>query len=112
LFLKRVIGRGVTELVYSDPSTYTGPDFDPEFDFDDELVVMAKDLGQVRLEDTSKRPRNVQQVIIFNYIQPNGLFGSWALGLLLGHLGSWAIGLLGNWALGLLGSWDSWSPAF
>jgi hypothetical protein len=32
-------------LAYSDPTTYTGPDSDPLFDDDDELVFMAADAG-------------------------------------------------------------------
>jgi len=37
--------QGVTTLAYADPNTYTGPDSDPTFDADDELVVMAIDAG-------------------------------------------------------------------
>lgn len=33
-------------LVYTDPQMYTGPDEDPTFDADDELVFMARDAGQ------------------------------------------------------------------
>ena len=32
-------------LVYADPETYSGPDEDPTFDTDDELVFMARHLG-------------------------------------------------------------------
>ncbi|RME45167.1 MAG: hypothetical protein D6795_16955, partial [Deltaproteobacteria bacterium] len=32
--------------VYTDPETYTGPDPDPTFDEDDELVFMARDAGE------------------------------------------------------------------
>ena len=47
-FSPRVLGRNVKELMYADASTYSGPDEDPNFDYDDELTVMAKDLGKVR----------------------------------------------------------------
>ncbi len=33
-------------LAYTDPTTYTGPDSDPLFDDDDELVFMAADAGE------------------------------------------------------------------
>ena len=35
----------LTTLAYTDPTTYTGPDTDPLFDADDELVLMARDAG-------------------------------------------------------------------
>lgn len=35
--------RGITELVYVDSETYTGPDSEPTLDDDDEIVFMAKD---------------------------------------------------------------------
>jgi len=35
----------VQALFYADPNTYTGPDTDPVFDSDDELVFMARDAG-------------------------------------------------------------------
>ena len=38
-------GPSLKALVYTDPSTYTGPDPDPTMDADDELVFMARDLG-------------------------------------------------------------------
>ena len=38
-------GVGVTTPAYADPNTYCGPDTDPAFDGDDELVFMAKDAG-------------------------------------------------------------------
>lgn len=37
--------RGITTLVYADPSTLAGPDDDPTFDEDDEIVFMARDAG-------------------------------------------------------------------
>jgi hypothetical protein len=37
---------GHTFLTYADPGTYTGPDTDPLFDLDDELVFMARDAGE------------------------------------------------------------------
>jgi len=39
--------RGITELVYTDSDTYTGPDPDATLDDDDEIVFMAKDAGGV-----------------------------------------------------------------
>ena len=38
-------GSGFTILTYTDASTFTGPDPDPTFDTDDELVFMAKEAG-------------------------------------------------------------------
>lgn len=35
----------INALFYADPDTYTGPDTDPGFDHDDELVFMARDGG-------------------------------------------------------------------
>ena len=35
----------ILTLAYTDPTTYTGPDSDPLFDDDDELVLMAADAG-------------------------------------------------------------------
>lgn len=35
----------IDALFYADPNTYTGPDSDPKFDLDDELVFMARDTG-------------------------------------------------------------------
>jgi hypothetical protein len=43
---------GLTILAYCDPETYMGPDPDPTFDADDELVFMAKDTGQMCLAGT------------------------------------------------------------
>ncbi len=36
---------GFTVLTYTDPGTFTGPDPNPAFDADDELVLMGKDAG-------------------------------------------------------------------
>jgi len=36
---------GLTVLTYADTSTFTGPDPDPTFDGDDELVFMSADAG-------------------------------------------------------------------
>ena len=58
----RIIGRHKQELVYSDPNTFSGPDAQPMFDFDDELVVMAKDLGSIRPEKSVARPKHVLEV--------------------------------------------------
>merc|ERR1711963_169990 len=57
----RIIGRQKQELVYSDPNTFSGPDEDPTFDFDDELVVMAKDLGDIAPSKSVIRPKNVKE---------------------------------------------------
>ena len=62
LLLNRTIGRKQQELVYSDTTTYSGPDEQPLFDTDDELVVMAKDLGDIRPEKLVAKPKYVQQV--------------------------------------------------
>ena len=61
-YVFRTIGREKQELVYSDPNTYSGPDEQPLFDFDDELVVMAKDLGNMRPEKLAAKPKFVKQV--------------------------------------------------
>ena len=42
----RIAGKNPTELVYADPNTYSGADEDPMFDSDDELVFMARHLGE------------------------------------------------------------------
>jgi len=57
----RIIGRQKQELVYSDPNTYSGPDEQTAFDFDDELVVMAKDLGSMRPAKSVAKPKYVLQ---------------------------------------------------
>jgi hypothetical protein len=36
---------GITTMAYADATTYTGPDPDPGFDADDELVFMSGDVG-------------------------------------------------------------------
>jgi hypothetical protein len=38
---------GISELVYVDSGTFTGPDSDPTLDANDEIVFMAKDTGAV-----------------------------------------------------------------
>src|SRR5262245_54037468 len=38
---------GSTILTYTDPATWTGPDPDPTFDADDEVVFMAKEVGDL-----------------------------------------------------------------
>ena len=49
--------------MYADASTYSGPDEDPNFDYDDELTVMAKDLGKIRAPPGIMNfPDNVNQV--------------------------------------------------
>jgi hypothetical protein len=40
-----IVGSSATTIGYADPTTYTGPDFDPRIDADDELVFMAKEAG-------------------------------------------------------------------
>jgi hypothetical protein len=37
---------GIETIAYADSNTYVGPDIDPNFDSDDELVFMAKDAGK------------------------------------------------------------------
>merc|ERR1740129_2570551 len=45
----RLVGRTLPDtLVYADSETYSGPDEDPNFDQDDELVFMARHLGSYR----------------------------------------------------------------
>ena len=39
------ITSSVTELFYTDPDTWTGPDSNPTFDANDEVALMAKDAG-------------------------------------------------------------------
>lgn len=39
--------RGATILTYADPLTWTGPDPDPSFDGDDELLFMAREAGDL-----------------------------------------------------------------
>ena len=47
-------------MVYADSNTLSGLDENPLFDADDELVVMAKDLGSKRKDQSL--PRNVLKV--------------------------------------------------
>ena len=59
----RIIGRNIKELMYADASTYSGPDEDPNFDYDDEFIVMARDLGKDRApENNMTFPDNVVPV--------------------------------------------------
>ena len=58
----RIIGRHKKELVYSDLNTFSGPDEEPLFDLDDELVVMAKDLGEKSPAKSVIKPKFVQDV--------------------------------------------------
>ncbi len=81
----RTVGRGVKHLVYSDPKTYTGSDpgnnlifdnvyfqldevsrwdsfSDPSFDDDDELVFMAKNLGERAVRGSFRLPDHFKQV--------------------------------------------------
>lgn len=51
---------GVTELQYTDPGTFVGPDPDPALDGDDELALMASDLGP-RAPKRMRAPRNVKR---------------------------------------------------
>ena len=67
--------------MYADASTYSGPDEDPLFDYDDELTVMAKDLGQSRApEMPSNFPENVikdsfVEVGIADPLQEGNIYG-------------------------------------
>jgi hypothetical protein len=47
---------GAFATVYTDPDTWTGPDGDPEVDADDEIALMAKDLGPRRPADAPPPP--------------------------------------------------------
>ena len=59
----RIAGRNATELVYADSKTLSGPDENPRFDADDELVFMARYMGRKRPAQ-SAFPPNVLQVSI------------------------------------------------
>jgi hypothetical protein len=48
--------------MYADPNTYSGPDEDPNFDSDDELVFMARHLGKTRVGKSTPMPQNVKKV--------------------------------------------------
>ena len=49
--------------MYADTLTYSGADEDPNFDYDDEFTVMAKDLGKIRAPvGIQTYPENVIQV--------------------------------------------------
>ena len=51
--LHRLVGRTLPDtLVYADSQTYSGPDEDPNFDQDDELVFMARHLGSYRAKQS------------------------------------------------------------
>lgn len=51
---------GVQALQYADPGTFVGPDGDPTFDADDELVFMVQDAGgKVRPDEPSGEPAGV-----------------------------------------------------
>lgn len=56
-----MIGRKHSELMYADAKTFSGLDEDSSFDFDDELVFMAKDLGPIKAK-SSAFPSKVRQV--------------------------------------------------
>src|SRR5438552_10177039 len=47
-FYDFLIPSGYKVLTYTDPSTWTGPDPNPAFDDDDELVFMAREAGDQR----------------------------------------------------------------
>jgi hypothetical protein len=57
----RVLGKNLSDLVYSDPFTYSGDDLDPTFDLDDELIIMAKDLGISGVPIFVEPPKYVDQ---------------------------------------------------
>ena len=51
-------------------NTFSGPDEEPLFDLDDELVVMAKDLGEKSPAKSVIKPKFVQDVRLkFVYMQ-------------------------------------------
>ena len=58
----RIIGRNKQHLVYADPLTFSGKDEQPLFDLDDELVVMAKDLGPIKPVKDPSFPSMVRKV--------------------------------------------------
>ena len=45
ILIYRITGKNPTELVYADSKTFSGPDEDPKFDANDELIFMARHLG-------------------------------------------------------------------
>lgn len=61
----RLIGRKHSELMYADAQTFSGLDEDPTFDFDDELVLMAKDLGPIKPMANVALPQKVRKVGTF-----------------------------------------------
>lgn len=59
----RIVGRNASDLVYADAKTYSGPDENPLFDEDDELVFMARHTGKKWNPSVVKTlPFGVQQV--------------------------------------------------
>lgn len=54
----RIIGRNASDLVYADSKTYSGPDENPLFDEDDELVFMAGHVGKKWFRKLMKSPPN------------------------------------------------------
>ncbi len=61
------MGRNATDLVYADPNTLSGPDEDPLFDENDELVFMARYLGPQVPKSTKIFPPNTIQVDPINF---------------------------------------------
>jgi hypothetical protein len=60
----RLVGKNATELVYADPNTYSGPDENPDFDSDDELVFMARHLGRIAANNLTEFPSGVKNEFI------------------------------------------------
>ena len=63
-FYSRIVGKHPMQLVYADPNTYSGPDENPNFDEDDELVFMARHLGEKILNCNDPKlfcPKNVKR---------------------------------------------------
>jgi hypothetical protein len=51
---------GLTVMMYVDDGTFTGPDSDPAFDLDDELVFMARDVGDAQASVGEPDPPGVE----------------------------------------------------
>ncbi len=66
------MGRNAFELVYADPNTWSGPDENPLFDEDDELVFMARHVGQ-KQEKGARFPLNTMkdQMVEVKILDPN-----------------------------------------
>ena len=60
-YYHRLIGRTLQGLIYADPVTYSGSDSDKTFDTNDELVFMARHLGD-KAPTTNTLPTDTSKV--------------------------------------------------